>query len=110
MVKLKKIDASKSNFGPAFGGKSGKTDFYTIFYNNKEGGEVEFNPKQSEIMSIYIDNTFRGKGIAQTTIEYLFDIYQIDKIVAWAAKTSIPFWRKVATKELPNDYFVIEKK
>jgi len=110
MVKLKKIDASKSNFGPAFGGKKGKTDFYTIFYDGKEVGEVEFDPKQSEIMSIYVDNTFRGKGIAQTVIDHLFDIYQTDKIIAWAAKTSIPFWRKVATKELPNDYFVIEKK
>jgi GNAT superfamily N-acetyltransferase len=109
MVELKNIERSKSKFGASFGGKLGKTDFYTILYNDEPVGEVEFHPKKSEILSIYVNYTFRGKGIAKAVVDQLFDIYQTDRILAWADKTSFPFWRKIATQELPNDYFVIEK-
>lgn len=108
MTTIKKINQKDSQFGPSFGGKGG-TEFYSIFYGKKLVGEMEFDPKQSEILSIYIDNTFRGKGIGRDSINYLFDIYQIDSIKVWAADSSVPFWKKLATKSLGNNYYLIEK-
>lgn len=110
MIQLIKIKSSDSQFGPSFDGKKGPTVFYNILSNEKYVGEIEFEPKQSEILSIYIDTSFRGKGIGREVINQLFKLHKIDRIIAWAAKSSIPFWKKVATKRLKNNYFVIEIK
>jgi hypothetical protein len=108
MVKLKKLKPSESKFGASFDGKS-PTDFYDISYNNEYAGELEFDPEKSEILSIYVNGDLRGLGIAPQVINQLYDIYKIDKIYAWSAKSSLRFWKKVATKRLDNDYFVMEK-
>ena len=108
MIELKNIPESKSKFGKSFGGKL-PTQFYEISSNSNYVGEIEFDFKQNEILSIYIDKTFRGKGIAKESINQLFDLYNVKTIRAWSAKSSIPFWKKISTKRLKNDLFIIEK-
>jgi hypothetical protein len=108
MVSIKKIKPSESKFGASFDGK-GHTDFYQILYNDEDAGELEFDDDKNEILSIYVDGSFREKGIAVNAIYQLFDIYDIDKIYAWSAKTSLRFWKKISTERLNNDYFVIKK-
>ena len=109
MIYVLEINKKDSKFGTAFGGKN-FTQFYSINIDEYTNiGEVEFDPKQSEILSIYIDTSFRGKGIGKEVINHLFKLQKTDKIVAWAAKSSIPFWKKIATERLKNDYFIIEK-
>lgn len=107
MVTLKQIEKSQSKFGSSF--QKENTQFYTIFYDNESVGEVEFWTKQNEILSIYIDNCFRGRGIGRQVIDRIFDIYKIDNILAWSAKSSLKFWKSVSSKRLPNNYFLIEK-
>lgn len=108
MVKIKKIKPSESKFGASFDGKA-PTDFYDIFFNSEYAGELEFDTDKNEILSIYVNGDLRGNGIAQSVINQLFDVYEIDKIYAWSAKSSLRFWKKVATKRLDNDYFLMEK-
>lgn len=109
MTKLKSIKPSKSKFGLSFGGKSGPTKFYEIFRDKEYAGEVEFAITKNEILSIYIDPSFRGKGVGKDAVNQLFDIFNINEITAWAAKSSIPFWKKISTKRLDNDIFIIKK-
>ena len=109
MTKLKNIKPSKSKFGKSFGGKSGPTEFFEIFHNKEYAGEVEFLVDKSEVLSIYIDPSFRGKGVGKEAVNKLFNIYDTDEIRAWAAKSSIPFWKKVSTQRLENDIFIIRK-
>jgi len=109
MIKVKKIKSKKSKFGPSFGGNMGKTKFYRITLNKEYVGEVEFLPKQSEILSLYIDKCFRGKGIGKEVINQLFDVCDVKTINVLSAKSSLPFWKKVATQKLKNNYFIIEK-
>lgn len=108
-IYVSEISKDDSKFGPAFGGKN-LTQFYSISTDERTNiGEIEFDPKQSEILSIYIDTSFRGKGIGSEVINQLFQLQKTEKIVVWAAKSSIPFWKKLATKRLKNNYFIIEK-
>lgn len=107
MVTLKKISDSQSKFGSSF--QKENTQFYTILYGNENVGEVEFWTKQNEILSIYIDKSFRRMGFGRQVIDQLFEIYKIDSVLAWSAKTSEKFWKKISTKKLSNNYFLIEK-
>lgn len=109
MIKIRKIKNKKSKFGTSFGGKMGKTKFYKITSDKEYVGEVEFLPKQSEILSLYIDKTFRGQGIGREVINQLFDICDVKNINVLSAKSSLPFWKKVSTQKLKNNYFRIEK-
>jgi predicted acetyltransferase len=105
-MKLIPIKETQSKFG-SFGDK-GKSDFYNII-DGEYAGELEYDPKQNEVLSIYIDKAFRAKGIGRKVINQLFDIYNTNQIIALSAKSSLPFWKKVSTKKLKNNYFIIEK-
>lgn len=111
MVSIKRIKAKDSVFGHSFGGKK-KTDFFNIYYDGDSpsdyAGELEFDPEESEVLSIHVDSDRRGLGIGKDAIQILFEVYNIDKIYAWSAKSSLPFWRKVG-KEYKKDHFVVEK-
>jgi predicted acetyltransferase len=109
MVNLIEIHPSESLFGPSFGGKKGVTAFYKILYLGQSVGEIEFSLQLNEILSIYIDNSFRGKGIGKNVVMQLFDYHNAKQILAWASKSSISFWKQIASIELENDYFIIEK-
>lgn len=103
---LTKITEKESKFGSF--GNQGKSDFYSII-DGEYVGEVEFDIKQNEILSIYIDKPFRGRGLAKKVINQIFNIYDIDHILALSAKSSLPFWKKISTKRLKNNYFIVEK-
>lgn len=109
MIKLKKINPNKSKFGPSFGGKLGVTKFYHIFKNKKYCGEIEYHPIKKEILSIYINGDFRGKGIGTKAIKKLFKKADTDKLYVWSADTSMGFWKKISTTKIKDDYFLIEK-
>jgi len=108
MTTLRKIKSDKSMFGPSFGGKA-KTQFFHIINAKKVAGEVEYDVDNNEILSIYVDNDFRGLGLGKIAVNLLFEQFDTDKIYAWSAKSSLPFWKKVATKEVSKDHFIIEK-
>jgi GNAT superfamily N-acetyltransferase len=105
-MKLIQIKETESKFGSF--GNQGQSDFYNIL-DGEYAGEVEYSPKQNEVLSIYIDKAFRGKGIGRKVINQLFDLYDTNEIFALSAKISLPFWKKVSTKKLKNNYFIIEK-
>lgn len=109
MISINKINPLDSSFGQSFNTNIGDTDFFKIMHFNDCVGEVEFMKSKSEIMSIFIDNSVRGKGVGREVVNKLFDEYKIDKIFAWSAKSSLPFWSKISTRKINKDHFIIEK-
>jgi|GEM_PF-4966748 len=108
MIKINKISKFDSKFGPSFN-NMGNTEFYHIYNDKNYAGEIEFLPEKNEILSLYIDKDFRGMGIGREVINQLFEIYNINFINVLSAKSSLPFWKKISTKKLKNNYFIIKK-
>jgi predicted acetyltransferase len=108
MVKLINIKESESLFGPSFGGKKGPSIFYRIYFSDKIVGEIEFSKKLNEILSLYIDSDYRNNGVGKLAVMQLFDYHDSKEIIAWASKSSLNFWKKIASKQ-ENEYFFIQK-
>lgn len=87
--------------------------FYDIIVGGKVVGDLEYSNVDEntfEIISIFIDNNYRGKNYAYLSIIELSKEIEKYNVILWSAESSRKYWIKQGFKSFKNeeDYYIKE--